>query len=234
MKRIFSAIAIFLLPMQLFAQTPLKQGVIEYNWDLSWEKPVAKRNKELVALMPGPMNIKLKVTFKDEQFVIASGFEAQGDETDLDLMGNREVINLKTKMLRTETTIAGITYYTEEASDGKAIVQYQKGTKTIAGYTCNRASVQIDSNIYTVWYTPAIPFAYNPLGLEFATLKGAVLGFQTGGSRCTATSVRAEGFSAADLMPNEKAQKVTSAQLEDLNAEQRKTLSGKYKTFEIK
>ena len=234
MKRIFQTIAIFLLPMQLFAQSPLKQGVIEYNWDLSWEKPVAKRNKELVALMPGPMNIKLKVTFGDEQFAIASGFEAQGAEADLDLMGDREVINLKTKRQRTETTIAGTTYYTEEAQDGKAFVRYQKGTKTIAGYLCNRASVQIGSDIYTVWYTPAIPFAYNPLGLKFASIKGTVLGFQTGGSRCTATSVHADGFSTVALVPNEKAQKVTPAQLEKMRAGQMKERSGKYKTFEIK
>ena len=180
------------------------------------------------------MNIKLKVTFGEEQFAIASGFEAQGDKTDLDQMGDRELINLKTKRLRTETTIAGKDYYTEEAQDVKATVRYQKGTKTIAGYPCNRASVQIGSDVYTVWYTPAIPFAYNPLGLKFASLKGAVLGFQTGGSICTATSVSATDFSAADLLPNEKAQKVTPAQLENLKAGHLKTLSGKYKTFEIK
>ncbi len=232
MKRIFGAIVIFLLPMQLLAQSPLKQGVIRYNWDLSWEKPVAKRNQELVALMPGPMNIKLKVTFGDGQFAIASGFEAE--RADTGLMGDRELIDLKTKRLRTETTIAGRDYYTEESRDGKATVRYQKGTNTIAGYTCNRASVQIGSDIYTVWYTPAIPFAYNPFGLKFASLKGTVLGFQTGGSICTATSVSTTDFSAAELMPNEKAQKVTPAQLENLKAEQLKTLSGKYRTFEIK
>ncbi len=235
MKRIFQTIAIFLLPLQLLAQTPLKQGVILYNWDVKMEKPVAKRNPKLADIMSGGMNIKLKVAFQDEQFTITNGFEEKPGKADLDGMEDqRELMNLKTGVLRTETTIAGKTYYTEEPQNWKSTVRYEKGTKNIAGYTCNRAVVQVGSDIYNVWYTPEIPFGYNPMVLKFTNLKGAVLSCQIGESICTAVSVTAEDFSTADLMPNEKAQKITPKQLDGLREKQMKARSGKYKTFRVK
>ncbi len=233
MKRIFQTIAVFLLPMQLFAQSPLKQGVIEYRQVLRMPKKAAQKNPMLAAITADGIQVQTTIVFQDEQFAITDGSKGQLGEVAFDLMEERQLVNLKNKTLRTESTIGSTTYYTEEGETKKPVIRYHKGTKSIAGYTCKRAFVQIDSDIYMVWYAPAIPFAYSPLELRFAGLKGAILEFQTEGSICTAVSVYADGFSAQDILPDRRAQEATSAQTKALWQKHMNAFSGKHKTFEV-
>ena len=255
MKTLFQVIALLLLaPLIATAQNPPKQGVIIYDQVMKLREQMAKESPVLAQMMPEEMHIKMQVTFDGEKFTIASMNDAimgmaqtigttvaKGMPTtatkdtttaklpkmDMDFPEERQMINLKKGLLRTETTLAGRDYYTESTAKNKVLVRYYTGTKKIAGYTCNRAFVQVDSTIYMVWYAPAIPFGYNPIGLELTTLKGAVLGYQMEGSTCTAVSVKAAGFKPADVAPNAKARQVTQEQMADLKADYMETLNKK-------
>jgi GLPGLI family protein len=264
MKLLFQIITFFLLvPLSSNAQNPPKQGVIIYDQVMKLREQMAKESPVLAQMMPEEMHVKMQVTFDAEKFTIASMNDAiidmaqtlstsvaKGSNTattkdtttaklpkmDMDFPEERQMINLKKGLLRTETTLAGRDYYTETTDKKKVVVRYYTSTKKIAGYTCNRAFVQVDSTVYMVWYAPAIPFAYNPIGLELTTLKGAVLGYQMEGITCTALSVKAAGFKPADVTPNEKARQVTGEQMADLKADHMETLTKKMggKSFQTK
>ena len=253
MKALFQVIAVlFLVPLITTAQTLPKQGVIVYDQALKLREQIAKENPMIAQMMPEEMHVKMQVSFEGDKFTIASmndaivdmaqtistgtskGTNASPKDTafklpkmELDLPEERQMITLKTGVLRTETTLAGRTYFTETTEKRKVQVRYYTGTKKIAGYTCNRAFVQVDSTVYMVWYAPAIPYGYNPIGLELATLKGAVLGYQTSGITCTAVSVKATGFNPADIAPKAGARPVTKEQMEDLKADHMETFKKK-------
>ena len=44
--------------------------------------------------------------------------------------------------------------------------KFEKETKKIGSYTCNKASAIFRSRDYTVWYTTAIPIPYGPWKLN--------------------------------------------------------------------
>ena len=221
MKKLISTlILVAFVPVALFAQQPLTQGMITYDLTLQLRKQVAKKNPALAPLVPEVMHMTMEVPFRNEVFAITTKPDksSKGSVQIQSSGGNeKQIINLKAGTGRTECLVNGRSYYAEKIGIPATTISYQNGTKQIAGYTCNKAIVTtVDKKRYTVWYTTGIPNAYSPEGLAFAGLKGAALEYSNDEMSLTAISIKANGFSVAAITPDSKAKKVTSEQLQDL------------------
>lgn len=215
--------ALLVFHTQMFAQAPT-QGTITYNMTIQLRKQVAKQNPAIASMVPETTSTKVKVAFKNEIFSVsmepgnASG--GAGVQMQMNTTG-RQIVNLKTKVTRNENVFSKKKYYSESALKPATSITYVAGTRKILGYTCSKALVTgNDKKKYTVWYTTAIPYAYNPDGDQFAGLKGAVLEYDNGEQSCVATAIDARKFTPAAIAPDAGAKKISKEQMEDLQDEE--------------
>ncbi|XZF14061.1 GLPGLI family protein [Chitinophagaceae bacterium MMS25-I14] len=226
MKKLISILIIAAAPTMLFAQTAPQQGLITYRMSINLREQAAKQNPAVASMVPEKMYAAIKLTFNKENFAVVTEEEkAAGNNPVQNAMqimmsglgSGKQIYNLKTKTVRVENTFNGRNYYTEGTLDPSRAIAYTSETKKILGYTCNKAVVTgTDKVKYTVWYTTAIPYAYNPEGDVLTGLKGAVLECIADDHSVTATGINPKAFSAAALTLSANSKKVTNEQMEDL------------------
>ena len=88
-------------------------------------------------------------------------------------------------------------------------------TKKIAGYLCHKATVPLQKETYTVWYTTDLPFTYSPKR-ELVPEKGVVLAMESEREQYQATKIDAKAVPETEVRPTQTAQKVTPAEMKDL------------------
>ncbi len=76
----------------------------------------------------------------------------------MDMMGDKQAITMSSEYLKSE----------EKAAEGKTNIKYYDEYKTIAGYRCQKATIEIDDLKTTVYFTKQIP----NLGENFKGLPG--------------------------------------------------------------
>lgn len=185
-------------------------------------KQVAKKNPAVAPMVPETMHNTVELPFSNGVFAInvkQNKSSKGGIQIQMGTGNGRRVVNLKTGSERSECVFNNHSYYTEKTASG-ASINYSSDTKKIAGYTCSKAIVTTaDKTQYTVWYTTAIPYAYNPEGIALAGVKGAVLEYSNDETACTAVSVKSTGFTPASVAVDAKAKKISSEQMQDLQEE---------------
>lgn len=216
--------------MQVFAQTPAR-GIINYDMTMQLRKNVAKKNPAMAAMLPETMTSKVKVAFEQQVFAITDEHSnSSGGKTQISMTtnGGRRILDLHGKRIRTENTFINKKYYTDTTFTTWLKITYVQETKQIAGYTCLKALLTDYQNktIYTVWYTTAIPYAYNPLGIPLAGLRGAVLECGDENTNWIAVSIDLKGFTPAAVAPDATAKRVTDAQMHDLQDEALEQMQG--------
>ena len=88
-------------------------------------------------------------------------------------------------------------------------------TKKIAGYLCHKATVPLNKETYTVWYTTDLPFTYSPKR-ELVPERGVVLSLESEREQYQATKIDTKAVPEAEVRPDQAAQKVTPEELKDL------------------
>ncbi|MBO2007992.1 GLPGLI family protein [Hymenobacter negativus] len=88
-------------------------------------------------------------------------------------------------------------------------------TKKIAGYLCHKATVLLNKETYTVWYTTDLPFTYSPKR-ELVPEHGVVLALESEREQYQATKIDTKAVPEAEVRPAQTAQAVTPEELKDL------------------
>jgi GLPGLI family protein len=117
------------------------------------------------------------------------------------------------------TTIAGTAYAapTTPVPAPPAGWQDLPQTRKIAGYLCHKATVSFRKEIYTLWVTTELPFAYSPVR-ELTPARGVVLALSSDQEEYTATRLTAEPVAEAEVRPSPQARPVAEAELKELRA----------------
>lgn len=107
------------------------------------------------------------------------------------------------------------TYYTEEDYRPAADAKLSGKTRKIAGYTCTRATVKIKDETFAVWYTTDIPISFSPVN-GLLPDKGVVLSAESSKRSFVAKKVELKAVAANEVTLPQQAEKVTSAEMEEI------------------
>jgi GLPGLI family protein len=88
-------------------------------------------------------------------------------------------------------------------------------TKKIAGYNCEKVTVNFRKETYTIWVTTELPFTYAPIA-DLTPEKGVALLIEGSREQYKATKVSMENVDARQMQPPATAQAVTKEQLADV------------------
>ncbi len=226
-RPLLSLLLLGFLPAAASAQTAPEQGVIVYDQALNFREQIAKENPALASFLPEQLHMALEVPFRGDAFAIVIK-EAQAPvggaaRQAITVAGpdNQKVFDLKRRLERSEIQRGTRRYYAEKPFPAAPAVRLVREQRTILGYPCYKALVTTaEKELYTVWYTPALPHPYNPAGAEFTSLPGAVLEYSTTGQHCRATAIRKQAVPAASLAVTPAAKKISAEQLQDLQEDE--------------
>ena len=107
------------------------------------------------------------------------------------------------------------TYKTEAPIQAVGNWELTQQTKKIAGYSCQKAVVKYRNEPYTVWITTELPLRYAPVP-ALTPEKGVALLIEGSREQYRATKVSLGKVDPASVQPNERAETVKAAQLEDI------------------
>lgn len=155
MKKVLSIIAIVLFACSIGnAQKKLTQGKIVY--DIEWESP--EMNDEMKTMLPK----EGVVYFKDKMSRMEMSMGMMGDNVTIsDGVKNESVtyMNMMGNKMGIKSTAADVS----KMRDGeKPKITKTTETKTIAGFNCNKANIEIKGHKFEIWYTNDIAAANNP------------------------------------------------------------------------
>ncbi|MBO0934163.1 GLPGLI family protein [Fibrella aquatilis] len=103
-------------------------------------------------------------------------------------------------------------YQTEVAATRPADWKVTGKTKTILGYTCQRATCTIKEQPCTVWFTTDLPFTYSPAA-DLTPDKGVVLFVESDDLMYRATKIDAGAVNEVALKPRADAKTVSADEL---------------------
>jgi len=156
------------------AQAQIKEGSVTYTVSVDGLPP------EQASMMKG---MELSMSFKDKksraEFTMAMGTtttvsDDDGSLTLMDMMGQKSYIKM---------TKADIEKETKKSAEPK--ITYTEEKKTIAGYECKKAIVEVkdqkgETQKLNAWFTEKLPNnSAGRMGGQFKGLKGAPLEFET-------------------------------------------------------
>lgn len=175
-----------LLFTSLICLSQEKQGVVNYGYIKSLQLG-QKQGKEFNAQLTFDANQSYFVSEKDSletdlsklvNPVYTEANEEKGTLAIIDLsgtgtnsVGNQVYFDRKKDTLWSYIMYMGSVYIKEKKP--QIAWKFEKETKKIGNYSCNKASANFRGRDYTVWYTTAIPIPYGPWKLN--GLPGLVL-----------------------------------------------------------
>ncbi|SDH33868.1 GLPGLI family protein [Myroides phaeus] len=143
----FIQILFICLSINLFAQKPNQNILVEYESYLN--------NKLVNQDNPIMLISNLEYAFLYQKKHLDVGFEDYPYEQSYIDFKNQEYLSLAQLDLKSRIKTVATNRYTN--------FQLNRETKKIAGYTCKKATIEINSNKYTLWYTNAIKAKGSPL-----------------------------------------------------------------------
>lgn len=143
----FIQILFICLSINLFAQKPNQNILVEYESYLN--------NKLVNQDNPIMLISNLEYAFLYQKKHLDVGIEDYPYEQSYIDFKNQEYLSLAQLDLKSRIKTVATNRYTN--------FQLNRETKKIAGYTCKKATIEINSNKYTLWYTDAIKAKGSPL-----------------------------------------------------------------------
>lgn len=126
-------------------------------------------------------------------------------------LANRKYLSVTTE--KKDSVVKGV-WYAEEDYKQPGKFKTSGKTKTIAGYTCRRASVKLGEENFVVWYTEEIPVLFSPVNGVLPE-KGVVLSIESSKRSYVAKHVTLKPVAEAEVSLPGDAQKVTPAELKE-------------------
>lgn len=145
----FIQILFICLSINLFAQKPNQNILVEYESYLN--------NKLVNQDNPIMLISNLEYAFLYQKKHLDVGIEDYPYEQSYIDFKNQEYLSLAQLDLKSRIKTVATNRYTN--------FQLNRETKKIAGYTCKKATIEINSNKYTLWYTDVIKAKGSPLFL---------------------------------------------------------------------
>ncbi len=105
-------------------------------------------------------------------------------------------------------------WFAEEDFREPAAIKSSEKTKTIAGYTCHKATVKLGDESFVVWYTTDIPLTFSPINGVLPD-KGVVLSIESSKRSYVAKKIELKPVPEEEVSLPATAQKITSEELKE-------------------
>jgi hypothetical protein len=106
-------------------------------------------------------------------------------------------------------------WFTAEAFKSPAEFKESDKTKKIAGYNCKKATVKLNEEAFTIWYTTEIPLTFSPINGIVPPNGGFVLSAESSRRSIEAKKVDLKPVEPGDVMPPATAEKVDQKEMND-------------------
>jgi hypothetical protein len=191
MKKLAKVSALFVAGLMLFAFTTNKagensfEGVITFTFNMEGgDNPQAAQmfqGSTIKTYIKGNMSKTESNMGMMKTTTIVDRSKPDATVMLMEMMGNKYQLKIDDKMKK------------EAADESKVDIKYLSGTKTVAGYDCKEAQMQIkdrksgESYTSDIYYTDKLPYNNEYVGSQFKGLKGIPLSYtvQTHGMTIT-------------------------------------------------
>ncbi|MCB0704925.1 MAG: GLPGLI family protein [Saprospiraceae bacterium] len=237
MKNAF-ALAFLLIPLFAKAQ---EQGKIVYNEHIDFTIELPPEMQQYAEMMPSEQSTYMDLFYNAEaSFYKASPKVETAEENPFEEGDGGFQINInmgegaETYINRPEKLVLRA----EDMMGKKFLVVGERqnmqwkilpNTREILGYQCQEASIEMDSTVFTAWFSPQIPFSIGPG--EFYGLPGAILAVSTDNGdekiNITAEEIDFANYDNEIVRP-EKGKKVSQEEFEVIMRERMEEMEKMY------
>jgi len=162
---VLSAFILFMSPVCLLAQT-IQKGVITYEQKINIHLSLSEDQKAMKALIPEFMTSQVQLSFKDG---VARAKEVKAEQQGgimISTSSSDLLMNSKENKTYSFAELGQEKFYTESVLEPeKDQLKLLQETKKIGGYECKAAVMESEEDTYKVWYCPALPKYFSPMGL---------------------------------------------------------------------
>ena len=226
MKKI--SIVLLMLTVVQTTMAQLKEGKIIYEQKVDLHRRIPEDNQQMRSMVPPSRTTKFELLFADNQ----SLYKAVEEEPDLTEQHNGGMViringgadneyykNFSTRQVVEKRELMQEMYLLEDSIRSFTWKMEEGETKTIAGYTCKKATGKSDRGSDIIaWYAEDIPLPAGPE--QFNGLPGMILGLDANKAEIVFTAVLIEKKAdKKNLKLPAKGKKVTGAEFAKIQKE---------------
>jgi GLPGLI family protein len=223
-----------LLPAFAIAQNT--EGIVTYLETVQFKIDIPEEHKEMMKDMPTSQSFSKVLIFNENESLYKDPDMAEN--TDIEMGHESEGMNFKMVMKRPENTIYadlenGTTINAREFFGRNFLVKGELKNpgwkltgeqKKVAGYVCQKATMQQDDTAIEAWFTPQIPVSTGPG--EHGQLPGLILEVNIGGGNRTivASNVELKKLDKGAIEKPTKGKEVTQEEFDKIEEEKMKEM----------